>query len=47
VNTRLYIIGGTATASTLTFDPAFGTISAAGNALVRERQIQLGARFEF
>ena len=24
-----------------------GTISAAGNALVRERQIQLGARFEF
>ena len=47
VNTRLYIVGGTATASTLTFDPAFRTIAAAGNGLVRERQIQLGARFEF
>ena len=29
VNTRLYIVGGTATASTLTFDPAFRTIAAA------------------
>jgi hypothetical protein len=47
LNTRLYIIGGTATASTLTFDPAFGTISATGNGLTRERQIQLAIRFEF
>jgi len=47
VNTRLYIIGGTAAASTLTFDPSFRTISIAGSALARERQIQLGARFEF
>jgi hypothetical protein len=47
VNTRLYIIGGTATASTLTFDPAFGTTSSAGNTLGRERQIQLAVRFQF
>ena len=47
LNTRLYIIGGTTTASTLTFDPAFGTISATGNALTRERQVQLAVRFEF
>jgi hypothetical protein len=47
LNTRLYIIGGTATASTLTFDPSFGTLSATGNALMRERQIQLAVRFEF
>jgi hypothetical protein len=47
LNTRLYTIGGTATASTLTFDPAFQTLFAAGNALARERQIQLAVRFEF
>ena len=38
---------GTATASTLTFDPAFQTLFAAGNSLARERQIQLAVRFEF
>ena len=47
VNTRLYSIGGTASASTLTFDPSFGSISAAGNTLARERQIQLAVRLEF
>jgi hypothetical protein len=47
VNTRMYLIGGTATASTLTFDPSFQTVSAAGNNLVRERQIQFGIRMDF
>lgn len=47
LNTRLYIIGGTVAASTLTFDPTFQTLSTAGNSLVRERQVQLAARFEF
>jgi len=47
LNTRLYVIGGTATASTLTFDPAFQTISTAGNNIVRERQIQFAVRMEF
>jgi hypothetical protein len=45
--TRLYVIDGTATASTLTYDPAFQSISAAGNNIVRERQIQFGLRLEF
>jgi hypothetical protein len=43
----MYVIGGTATASTLTFDPAFQTVSAAGNNLIRERQIQFGIRMDF
>jgi hypothetical protein len=47
VNTRMYVIGGTATASTLTFDPSFQTVSAAGNELTRERQVQFGVRVEF
>lgn len=47
VNTRLYVIGGTAAASTLTFDPSFQTVSAAASAFARERQIQFGVRFEF
>ena len=47
LNTRMCIIGGTATASTLTFDPSFRTISTAGNNLIRERQIQLAVRFAF
>src|SRR5215471_11957093 len=47
LNTRLYLIGGTAAASTLTFDPSFQTIAATGNGLVRERQMQLAVRFEF
>ncbi len=47
VNTRLYIVGGGATTSTLTFDPAFGTISETGNTSARERQIQLAVRFQF
>ena len=47
LNTQLYVIGGTATASTLTFDPAFQTVSAAGNEFTRERQVQFGVRVEF
>jgi hypothetical protein len=47
LNTRMYVIGGTATASTLTFDPSFQTVSAAGNELTRERQVQFGVRIEF
>jgi TonB dependent receptor-like, beta-barrel len=47
LNTRLYVIGGTATASTLTFDPAFQTIANAGSNIVRERQIQFAVRLQF
>ena len=47
LNTRMYLVAGTATASTLTFDPSFQTVRAAGNNLVRERQLQFGVRMEF
>jgi hypothetical protein len=47
VNAGMYVIGGTAAASTLTFDPAFQTVSAAGNNLVRERQLQVAVRMAF
>ena len=47
LNTRMYVAGGTATASTLTFDPAFQTVSAAGNNVIRERQLQFAIRLEF
>ena len=47
LNTRMYVIGGTATASTLTFDPSFQTVSAAGNEFTRERQVQFAIRVEF
>ena len=47
LNTRMYVIGGAATASTLKFDPSFQTVSAAGNNVVRERQLQFGVRLEF
>ena len=47
LNTRMYVIGGTATASTLTFDPSFQTVSAARNELTRERQVQFAVRVEF
>jgi hypothetical protein len=47
LNTRMYVIGGTATASTLTFDPSSQTVSAAGNELTRERQVQFAVRVEF
>ena len=45
--TRMYMPGGTASASTLTFDPAFQTVSAAGNSFIRERQLQFAIRVEF
>ena len=47
LNNRMYVIGGTSAASTLTFDPAFQTIRAAGNNVVRERQLQCGIRIKF
>lgn len=47
LNTRMYVAGGTATASTLTFDPAFQTVRAAGNNVIRERQLQFGIRMGF
>jgi outer membrane receptor protein involved in Fe transport len=45
--TRMYEPGGTASASTLTFDPAFQTVRAAGNSFIRERQLQFAIRMEF
>ena len=47
LNTRMYVAGGTAEASTLTFDPAFQTVRAAGNNVVSERQLQFGIRMGF
>jgi len=47
LNTRMYVAGGTASASTLTFDPAFQTVRAAGNKIIRERQLQFAIRMEF
>jgi len=47
LNTTIYRTGGTAAAPTLTFLPAFGTTTAAGGTLFRERQVQLGVRFQF
>jgi hypothetical protein len=47
LNNRMYVIGGTAAPSTLTFDPAFQTIRAAGNNVVPERQLQFGIRIKF
>jgi hypothetical protein len=47
LNSTLYRTGGTAAAPTLTFLPSFGTVTAAGGTLFRERQVQLGVRFQF
>jgi len=43
VNSTMYTLSGT----TLNFNSVFGTISEAGATLYRERQIQLGFRFQF
>jgi len=43
VNATMYTLSGT----TLNFNSAFGTITEAGGTLYRERQIQLGLRFQF
>jgi hypothetical protein len=48
VNNLGYIIGGTATAPTLSFNSAFGTVTSANNNFAYStRQIQIGARFQF
>jgi hypothetical protein len=47
LNTTLYAAGGTYQNPTLTAVSAFGTVTAAGGTLYRERQVQLGVRFQF
>jgi hypothetical protein len=48
VNTTEYrISASTATTAVLQYQPAFGTPTAAGNTLYRERQIQFAVRFRF
>jgi hypothetical protein len=47
VDPVMYVSGGTAAASTMTFDPSFQTVSAAGNDLIRERQPQFAVRIQF
>ncbi|MCU1266994.1 MAG: hypothetical protein JWM21_3312 [Acidobacteria bacterium] len=47
VNAAIYAAGGTYEAPTLTLTSNFGTTNAAGGTLFRERQIQLGVRFQF
>lgn len=46
-NTAIYAAGGTYVAPTLTLTSNFGTTNAAGGTLFRERQVQLGVRFQF
>ncbi|MGH9831974.1 MAG: carboxypeptidase regulatory-like domain-containing protein [Blastocatellia bacterium] len=43
VNATMYTLSGT----TLNYNAAFGTITEAGGTLYRERQVQLGLRFQF
>ncbi len=43
LNTTAYAVSGT----NLTYQTTFGTVSGAGNTIIRERQIQFSARFHF
>ena len=43
INTTMYSLSGT----TLNFSPTFRSVTAAGNSIVRERQVQFAARFQF
>jgi hypothetical protein len=47
VNSALYAAGGTYKDPILTVTNNFGTTNAAGGTLFRERQVQIGARFQF
>jgi hypothetical protein len=47
LNQTFYALGSGATATTLTFNAPFATTTEAGGTLYRERQIQLGLRFQF
>jgi len=47
VNSAIYATGGTYQTPTLTLTSNFGTTNAAGGTLFRERQVQLGVRFQF
>jgi len=41
VGTRIYSIGGSAAAPTLTFDPQFGVVQSSSSTLLGQRQIQI------
>lgn len=43
INSTMYSLSGT----TFNFSPTFGSVTAAGNSIFRERQVQFGARFQF
>ncbi len=45
VNTRIYIVPSSGT--NLNYDTGFAGVTAAGNSVFRERQVQLAARFQF
>jgi hypothetical protein len=47
VNTTIYNIAASGSNINATYNPAFGTTTGADGFFFRERQIQLGARFEF
>ncbi len=47
VNSAIYATGGTYVAPTLALTSNFGTPNATGGTLFRERQVQLGVRFQF
>ena len=47
VNNQIYTLSTSSGAVVARFNPSFGTISGADGFFFRERQVQLGARFEF
>ncbi len=47
INSTMYNLTVTNTAATFNFNPTFGSVTAAGNSIFRERQVQFAARFNF
>jgi hypothetical protein len=47
VNNTIYNISTSGSSVIATFNPSFGTTTGADGFFFRERQVQLGARFEF
>jgi hypothetical protein len=47
LNQTFYSLGSGATATTLNFNTPFATVTEAGGTLYRERQVQIGLRFQF
>jgi hypothetical protein len=47
VSSTMYNLSVTNTAATFNFNPTFGSTTAAGNSIFRERQVQFAARFQF